>query len=235
MIRKGRLAPFLLVLLAVAACRSTLDPVVPAGQAAYGSIEGPAQEVRDSAYLLQSGDKISVTVFQEPDLSVSDIEIDGSGLLNLPLIGSVAAAGRSQAELAGDIEQAYARRYLRNPRVAISIVEATPRVVSVEGEVNQPGAYELKPGATLLAALAMARSPTATAKLDQVIVFRTLQGQRMGGRFDLQAIRSGSAPDPQMMDGDVVVVGYSRAAGIWNDILRAAPLFNTFVLLDNNR
>jgi polysaccharide export outer membrane protein len=233
MINKGCLVPYLLIGAALAGCRPTLEPVVPAGQAAYGNIEAPPQEGGAPAYLLQSGDKISVNVFQEPDLSVTAVEIDESGLLNLPLIGSIVAAGRSQAELATDIERAYASRYLRNPHVAISMIEGTPRVVSVEGEVNQPGAYEMKPGGTLLAALAMARSPSATAKLDQVIIFRTLQGKRMGGRFDLQAIRSGAAPDPQMMDGDVVVVGYSRAAGIWNDILRAAPLFNTFVLLDN--
>ncbi len=61
--------------------------------------------------------------------------------------------------------------------------------------------------------MALAHSPKRTAKLDQVLIFRTVNGERMGARFDLTDIRSGTAPDPQILPGDVVVVGFSAASG----------------------
>ena len=66
------------------------------------------------------------------------------------------------------------------------------------------------------------------AKLDEILVFRTIDGRRMGARFDLNDIRSGRAEDPQIIGGDTVVVGYSSAKGIWQDFLASAPLFNLF-------
>lgn len=215
-------------------CQPTLDPVVPAGDAAYSAISATTVPADAEAYLLQAGDQLSITVFREPDLSAEKVAVDNSGNVQLPLIGSIVVAGRSATNLGQDIERAYASRFVRDPHVTVSVVEAAPRIVSVEGEVTQPGAFEMKPGSTLLSALAMARSPKRTAKLDEIIVFRTLNGQRLGGRFDLQAIRSGSAPDPLVLDGDVVVVGFSQVQGIYEDILRAAPLLNSFIVLSDN-
>jgi len=122
------------------------------------------------------------------------------------------------------------RKYLKNPQVAISVDEAAPRFVSVEGEVKVPGVYELTSNTTLLGALARAQSPLVTAKLDQVVIFRTINGQRMAARFDLKDIRGGVSPDPIVMDGDVVVVGFSKIKGLWQDFLRTAPIFNAFAV-----
>lgn len=218
-----RLAPFALL----AACQPQLHPEVPAGAAAYDVLSA-ANADQSGAYLLHSGDVVTVNVFQEPDLTQEEVAIDGSGNLYLPLIGEIRAEGLSQGELSQQIEQAYANGYLRNPRVAVVVKQALSATVSVEGDVMQPGVYTIQPGATLLTAMALARSPTRTAKMDQVLVFRMVNGQRMGARFDLTDIRSGTAPDPQILPGDVVVVGFSRVRGVWRDILEAAPLFNIF-------
>lgn len=218
----------------LAACQPVLHPELPSGQAGYEAIALAPEAANPPAYLLQPGDKVNVQVYEEPELSANGAQIDASGDLHLPLIGRVEAAGRSQSELALDIERAYARDYLRKPQVNIAVVEAMPGSVAVEGEVKIPGVYELKQGSTLLAALAKAQSPTKTAKLDQVLIFRTVNGQRMGARFNLTDIRSGLVPDPQVHDGDVIVVGFSAVKGVYEDVLRAAPLFNLFVLLDRN-
>ncbi len=62
------------------------------------------------------------------------------------------------------------------------------------------------------------------------MVFRTLNGQRMGAVFDLRRIRTGSAPDPQIVDGDVVVVGFSQLKGAYRDFLAATPLLGLFTI-----
>ncbi len=91
-----------------------------------------------------------------------------------------------------------------------------------------PGVYAIGPGETLLTVIARAQSPTKVAKLDEIVVFRMAEGTRLGARFDLKAIRTGQAPDPEIRGGDIVVVGYSSLKGIYRDILQAAPLLNVF-------
>lgn len=223
---KLRVASLAFAAIALAACQPTLDPVVPAGEAAYQTIAVP--EPMPTSYSLQAGDTVSVLVFQEPDLTQEKMLIDRSGNLYLPLIGTVKAAGESPSDLARQIEHSYGMRYLRRPSVAVRIDDTVKQTVSVEGEVELPGVYEVRPGQTLLAALAMARSPKRTAKLDQVLIFRQINGVRTGALFDITAIRSGQADDPMIMAGDVVVVGFSAVRGGYRDILQAAPLFNVF-------
>ena len=215
---------------ALAGCQPSLNSELPRGPAAYEVIRDPA-EVTPSAYMLRPGDKLSVNIFQEEDLSVRELQVDEAGMVSLPLIGDVHAAGRSPGQLSRDIEQAYARSYLRNPQANVVVLEASKRTVSVEGQVMRPGVYEIEPGHTLLSALALASSPAPDAKLNEVLVFRTLNGERLGGRFDVVEIRAGRMPDPQILPGDVVVVGFSSVRGIYRDILQAAPILGAFATL----
>lgn len=217
----------ILPLAILAACQPQLNSDLPSAQAAYDVIPA-VPDTSDGVYLLQAGDVVTITVFREPDLSVEQTPIDNMGNLFLPLIGPVRAAGRTQADLSQEIEQAYGQSYLRDPRVAVIVNETLSNTVTVEGEVMQPGIYPIPPGATLLSALAQARSPSLSAKLDEVLVFRRVNGQRMGARFDLVDIRAGRSPDPQILGGDVIVVGYSRVRGGYQDFLRAAPILNVF-------
>lgn len=96
--------------------------------------------------------------------------------------------------------------------------------------MTKPGVYKIERSATLLSAIARAESPTRVARLSDVVVFRNVDGKRMAARFDLEQVRSGRAPDPQIFGGDVVVVGFSRGKAGWRDLLQAAPLFNIFYL-----
>lgn len=208
---------------ALSACQPPIDPVVPAGSDGYTAIAN-AGATAPERYTLEPGDQLTIKVFDEPELSQEEVAIDNAGNLSLPLIGDMRAAGSSATELARAIETAYGDRYLRNPRVSVAIKKARARTVSVEGQVNQPGIYPYHEGDTLLTALAQARSPTDVAKLDQVLVFRMVEGERYGGQFDLQAIRGGRMPDLALAPGDVIVVGYSSLRGAYKDILQTAPL-----------
>ncbi len=211
-------------------CTSTMtsNPDVPVGQAAYQTI--PATVPAPTVYAISPKDVLQVRVLGEPDLSVEKARVDEAGFIQLPLAGQVKAAGRSAPEVTSEVATVLGRKYLKNPQVSISVDEAAPRFVSVEGEVKVPGVYEMTSNTTLLGALARAQSPLVTAKLDQVVIFRTINGQRMAARFDLKDIRGGVSPDPIVMDGDVVVVGFSQIKGLWQDFLRTAPIFNAFAV-----
>lgn len=218
----------------IGGCQPALESQLPHGAAAYQAIGAPAEPGRHAAaYLLRPGDRISVNIFQEPDLSQRELQIDEAGAISLPLIGDTQAAGLSPGELSRAIETLYGGRFLRAPQANVALVEARARTVSVEGHVVRPGVYPIQPGHTLLSAMALASSPAPDARLDEVLIFRTLDGQRLGGRFDLTEIRSGRMPDPEIRPDDVVVVGFSSLRGIYRDILQAAPLLGSFAVLSN--
>jgi polysaccharide export outer membrane protein len=148
----------------------------------------------------------------------------------MPLVGEVRAAGRTPSEVSGEIESRLRQRYIVDPQVVLSVKKAAPRTISVEGQVNKPGVYEIDGNATLLTALAQAQSPTRVAQLSDVVVFRSQDGKRLAARFNLNDIRKGAAPDPQVVGGDVIVVGFSRGKGLWRDFIQTAPLFNIFYI-----
>lgn len=212
----------------LAACQPRLDSQLPTGEAGYSAIAVDPAASTAQPYRLAAGDKIAVRVYDEPELSADQLVIDNAGAISLPLIGDVQAAGQSPSELARAIENAYGARYVRDPRVSIQILQGRLQTIAVEGEVKQPGVYPFEPGQTLLTAMALARSPTETAALDEVIVFRTINGERQAGRFDLNAIRAGRAPDLALVAGDTVVVGFNALRGGFLDVVRSLPAFGIF-------
>lgn len=169
------------------------------------------------------GDKLDVTVFQVPDLSLKDLIVDTSGNIQMPLIGPVPGAGRTPNELAADIAQRLGARYLRAPQVTISVTEAASQKVTIDGAVTKPGVYEMRGSTSLLQAVAMAEGPTRVADLTNVAVFRTIDGRRAVALFDLASIRQGRAPDPEVLGDDVVVVDTSRLNSVMREILSAMP------------
>ena len=90
----------------------------------------------DVAYRLAAGDGVMVTIFAEPDLT-GPYRINELGTLELPLAGSIQAAGLTTDELQTKIREAYLGRYLQDPRVSVEVSD--PRPVYILGEVNQPG------------------------------------------------------------------------------------------------
>lgn len=204
------------------------DRSLPTGSAAYEVIPAPDGSAAATAYRIGPLDVLKLTVFQEKDLSFDEIQVDASGNLSLPLIGTVHAAGDTTAELSSEIARALGEKYLVNPQVSVTVASSVSQNVTVEGNVGQPGVYAINGTSTLLQALAQAQSPTDVAKLDQVVIFRTIEGRRAGAVFDVEAIREGRAADPEVRGGDVIVVGFDAVKGAFRDFLKAGPLFYAF-------
>jgi polysaccharide export outer membrane protein len=176
------------------------------------------------AYLLAPGDVLLVKVFQVDDLE-REVRIDNHGRVSLPLIGDVEAAGVEIADLERNVAARYRDGYLKDPQVSIFVREANGQRITVSGAVNEPDIYPLV-GAnlTLQQALAQAGGVTNVASRRNVVVFRTAQGTKMVARFDLSEIEEGQAPDPEIYDGDIVVVYRSDARLLLRTILEMTPL-----------
>ncbi|MCB2077141.1 MAG: polysaccharide export protein [Novosphingobium sp.] len=224
--------PVLFLFLLLGACGSNAQVAhLPVGDDAYAIVPPPDANAPRTSYVIVPNDVLNLQVFQEPDLSNEELQVDNLGNIQIPLIGEIQAAGRTATEIADDIEKRLGARYIVNPQVVVSIAKQAERFVTVEGQVEKPGVYEVAREDTLLSAIARAESTTREAALDEVVVFRTIDGRRMAARFNLSDVRSGRAPDPQIQGGDAVVVGFSALKGAWQDILKAAPLFNSFAFL----
>jgi len=201
---------------------------LPHGPAAYGVMPPPDPNTAAAAYKIGPLDVLKVTVFQEKDLSFDQIQVDAAGNLSFPLIGTVHAAGDTALELSNEIARDLGKEYLVDPQVSVSVASSVSQNVTVEGDVKQPGVYAINGTETLLGALAQAQSPTEVAKLDQVVIFRNIDGRRAGAVFNVNDIREGRAADPEILGGDVIVVGFDQVKGAFRDVFKAVPLLYVF-------
>lgn len=216
--------------LALSACASTS---LPRGDDAYAMFPPSSGDSRPNEYQIGPLDVLKITVFQEPDLSLEEVPVDASGDVLLPLIGRVEAAGKTGTELSSDIADRLGERYLIDPQVSIIVSESASQNITVEGAVSQPGIFEIQGQSNLLQAIALARGPTETAKLGEVIVFRRKEDGLYAAQFNLSDIRVGRAENPEILAGDIVVVGNSFAKALFRDFLQLSPLLATvFVRLD---
>lgn len=172
-------------------------------------------------------DRIEVTVFGVPELARTG-QVDASGSFSMALIGPVLAAGESANSLADKIEAALGERFIRNPQVNVVVTEAISQQVTVEGSVARPGQFPILSQTSLLRAVAIAGGTTEFARLGEILVFRTVNGQRMVARFDLQAVRGGRADDPEIFGNDIIVVSDDRRRRLLREVLQAAPLLGVF-------
>lgn len=177
----------------------------------------------DRPALIGPLDTIEVDVFNVPDLS-REMQVDASGRISMPLVGTIDARGKTAGELASAIEDALRGRYVRNPEVTVNIKSSVSQVVTVDGQVAEPGLYPVTNQMTLMRVIASARGMTEFARVEEVVILRTVDNQRMAGLYDLGAIRRGAYADPPIYANDVVVVGDSPARRLFRDVIATAPL-----------
>jgi polysaccharide export outer membrane protein len=227
MIRKISLS---LVAAILAACAN--EPRTAATMTAVATVdtlEAPVSAAPASA--IGPLDILAVNVFRVADLTVDRIQVDASGSIEMPLIGTVAAAGKTPSELAEVIRERLAQSYLRNPQVTVRVIEPAISKVTVDGAVTEPGVYEMKGRTTLLQAVAMAKGSSRVSNNRSVAVFRTINDRRSVAVFDLAAIRAGQAVDPVLQNDDVVVVDTSRLSSAMRDVIAVLPSVGAFAYL----
>lgn len=176
----------------------------------------------DRPSLIGPLDTILVDVFNIPELS-REMQVDASGRIAMPLIGPIEARGKTSAELASSIEQALRGKFVRNPDVTVNIRSSVSQVVTIDGQVVEPGLYPVTNQMTLLRAIASAKGLSEYARQDDVVILRTVAGARMAGLYNIAAIRRGAYDDPAIFANDVVVVGDSPQRRLFRDLIAVAP------------
>ena len=152
----------LVVTLGLVACVATLGTgqeraPKPAARAAPGYVIGPSDVLR-------------VTVWKEPDLTL-DVTVRLDGMITVPLIGDTEAAGRVPGELARGLANEL-RKFIENPRVTVTVTQATSARVYVVGQMMKPGEFPLTGRMTVLKALALAGGFKEFAKPESIVIVR---------------------------------------------------------------
>jgi len=191
------------------------DALPPPGRGDLTAADRPA--------LIGPLDTIQVDVFNVPDLS-REMQVDASGRIAMPLAGTIDARGKTAAELASAIEASLRGRYVRNPEVTINIKSSVSQVVTIDGQVVEPGLYPVTNQMTLMRAVASAKGLAEYARQDDVVILRTVAGRKMAGLYNIDAIRRGAYEDPPVYANDVIVVGDSPQRRLFRDFVSVTPL-----------
>jgi polysaccharide export outer membrane protein len=173
----------------VQAPAETATPFVPPATTSPGAAFG------DENYKLGTGDKLKVTVYGEEDLS-GEFVVDGSGQVQLPLVGQVKAAGLTIHQFVEEVQGALGAKYLRDPRVSVQIENYRPFYII--GEVNKPGEYPFENGLNALGAVALAGGFTYRADDSDVYI-------RRNGSMKEETLPASAAT--RIYPGDIVRIG----------------------------
>ena len=176
-------------------------------------------------------DKLIVDVFGSEDLSAKELQIDASGRITFPLVGTLAVAGLTPGEVGRLIENLLRGRFIKNPHVSVNLKEIFSQTVTIGGEVKKPGVYPIVGKMTLMTAIASAEGWTDTSSRVDVVVFRSVKGQNFAAVYNVKAIQKGHYSDPEIFASDVVMVGDSQSRKIWKDFLGAAPLLAPLIYI----
>ena len=162
-------------------------------------VQGPESQPADaSGYRVDTGDRVSVIVYQEPDLSVTGIRVKANGTISYPLLGDLRVSGLTSQEVRELVKERLLDGYLKKPDVTVSI--DSYRLYFIKGEVRRPGGYSFVDGLTVAKAVALAGGYTVRASQSSISLVR---------ESDPENPLIDAASNTAIQPGDIITVGES--------------------------
>jgi polysaccharide export outer membrane protein len=158
-------------------------------------------------YRIGPGDVLQISVWREPEVSVSGVAVRSDGKISLPLVKEISVANLTPAELEQVLAQRFSQ-FINNPVVTVITSEIHSQKVFLIGGVGRPGSLELRTPMTILQVLAEAGGLTEFAKRRKIYVLRKKDSQQTRVPFDYDAVIKGHQPELNFIvrAGDTIVV-----------------------------
>jgi len=189
------------------------------------------RERQTGDYRIGPQDLLDINIFEAPELNRT-VRVSENGEVSLPLLGGIHVARLTARELENTLATRL-REFLKDPHVSVMVTAIESHPVSVIGEVNKPGVFQVRGSKTLLEMLSMAQGLAPDAG-DEVLVMRnagynrgqddsaqTTQPAQAGsvatGGKDAEGIKSGRGPDVSVQDGALKNNATASTAGT-NDV-----------------
>jgi polysaccharide biosynthesis/export protein len=162
------------------------------------SVAGPS-------YIIGADDTLHVSTWKEPELTAT-LPVRPDGMISLPLLNDVQAAGLTPMQLAASIQEKL-KKYVTDPRVTVVVTAMNSQRVFLTGEVLKTGAVPLLPNMTVLQALASAGF-TQFANTKGIYVLRFENGRQQKIPVNYKQLIKGAATDQNILlkPGDTIVV-----------------------------
>ncbi|PYV56912.1 MAG: sugar transporter [Acidobacteria bacterium] len=180
---------------------------------AQSTMAKPAQDanvpnkevVSSSTYVIGADDTLHVDVWKEPDLTAT-LPVRSDGMISLPLLNDVQAAGLTPMQLAASITEKL-KKYLSDPRVTVVVTQMNSQRIFVTGEVLHTGAMPLLPNMNVLQALSAAGF-TQFANTKGIYILRTENGKQVKIPVNYRQLLKGEKIDQMIMmkPRDTIVV-----------------------------
>lgn len=166
--------------------------------------KAPAPQT-NASYVIGPDDMLHVSVWKEPDLT-NTMPVRADGMISLPLLNDVQAAGLTPMQLAASITEKL-RKYITDPHVTVEVTQMNSQRIYITGEVLHPGAMNLTPNMTVLQALASAGF-TQFANTKGIYVLRTDAGKQQKIPVNYKKLVKGENMEQNLAlkPGDTIVV-----------------------------
>jgi polysaccharide export outer membrane protein len=167
-------------------------------------------------YRVGAGDLVRVTVFGSPELS-AELRISQTGSITCPLIGPVPVGGKSASEVETLLKQKYIEGgFLKQPQIAVLVVEYESQKVSVLGFVQKPGQYALRTNGNIMDMLAEAGGVIPQNAADEATLLRA-DGSKE--QIDLDALfRGDQRQNITVLGGDRIYVPRAEQFYIYGQV-----------------
>ena len=149
-------------------------------------------------YRVDTGDRVSVVVYQEPDLSVTGVRVKPDGTISYPLLGDLRVSGLTSQQVHDLVKARLLDGYLKKPSITVSI--DSYRLYFIKGEVKRPGGYSFVDGLTVAKAVALAGGYTVRASEKSISLVREVDPDN-----PLESV----GPNMSIRPGDIITVGES--------------------------
>jgi len=168
-------------------------------------------------YVISANDIVEVTVYGEPDLSVT-ARVATDGTMSYPLLGNIRASGFTVRELEKNITDLLASDYLISPQVSIFVKEYAK--ISILGQVRNPGSYQMKESLTLTQAVALAGGFDDTADTSTVKIIRGKDEKKETLEINIDQVLTKESPDVEIRPNDTIIVEEYGRISIMGQVLR---------------
>jgi len=172
-------------------------------------------------YRVGVGDKLEITVFGHEDLS-KVVEVRADGSINYPLIGDLRVAGKTVAEIDGEVTRILGKDYLVDPQVSVDVREYQSQWVTIIGEVRTPGKYVLKRNMRVIDVLAEAGGASKEAGSQILITRQSEDGAPRQIVVDRDRLLSQNNQDSNVLlqHGDILAVGEKEVFYIRGEVTK---------------
>jgi polysaccharide export outer membrane protein len=152
-------------------------------------------------------DVVGVLVWRENDMSVENVAVRPDGMITLPLVNDMPAAGLTPEQLRERVTAAVAK-FVADPSVTIVVKQINSRKVFITGQVSKPGEYKLMAPTSVLQLIATAGGVAEYADVKNIHIVRTENGRQVSLRFNYEDVSRGKnlAQNIELKPGDVITV-----------------------------